>query len=171
MQCDIARILMDERLDGAVAPGLDEHLASCRGCASEWSKLEAAERLLATQDMAEPPAHLASRVTHRIELESRLIPDWQRTLMQVALIAVGAVLLALATAAFVHGWAQVLRAPVAEGQVDSVIHGAGKLSGLLAEAVGPDAVIWPLYAVLAVALAIVWFGALVVPRFAPRSTR
>lgn len=171
MQCDHARILMDDRLDGGEAPGLREHTATCDECASRWSQLCAAESFLRGQELVEAPGNMTSRVMHHIELETRRMPEWQRTLMQVALIAIGAVLLALATVAFVHGWTQVLAGPVATGQVDAAFRGAGILSGMLADTVGRSAVVWPLYAALAVALALVWFGALVVPRFAPRPSR
>ena len=171
MQCDYARILMDERLDGGVAPGLRSHLVACGECAAAWAELRAAEGLLSAQELVEAPPHMTSRVMSYIETETRRMPEWQRTLMQVGVIAVGAVLLALATAAFVHGWVQVLTGPSVAGQVDGLYRGAGLLSGMLVDAFGRTAIVWPLYGALAVALALVWFGALVVPRFAPRSTR
>jgi hypothetical protein len=170
MQCDYARILMDERLDGGEAPGLRSHVFACGDCAATWAELRAAEGLLSAQELVEVPPHLTSRVMSYIETETRQMPEWRRTLMQIALIAVGAVLLALATAAFVHGWAQVLTGPSVAGQMDGVFRGAGVLSGMFLDAFGRAAMEWLIYGALAVALALVWFGALVVPRFAPRPT-
>jgi|GEM_PF-5792238 predicted anti-sigma-YlaC factor YlaD len=171
MQCDHARILMDQRLDGGAAPGLLEHLAVCASCAREWSELQTADHFLLAQEMVEPPAHLTSRVMNNIEVKTGSLPSWRQTLLQVALLLVGTLLVLTATAAFFHGWWQVLASPDAASQVDGVVRGAGLVTGMLFEVVGHSAIVWPMYAALVVAMALVWFGALVVPRSAPRMTR
>ena len=77
MQCSDARVLMDRRLDGEGAPGLDAHLEACEACARSWSELVAVHELLCSQELMEPPRHFRSRALNRIETRLRRDASYQ----------------------------------------------------------------------------------------------
>ncbi len=165
MHCNDARQLMADVLDGADDALLLPHLATCQTCGAEWQRLGSIERWLRSQALEEPPAHLAHRVMNRLEVDhaTRSLGAWRRSLLQIGAILTGVAALGFggAVAFFdvpVRTHATVLGAWVADMAraawrwVDASHSGAG------------GAALWVVYGGLAIAIAAIWFGALVVPR-------
>ncbi|RIL07776.1 hypothetical protein DCC79_14570 [bacterium] len=158
---------MAEVLDGADDGPLVPHLATCPDCAAEWRALGSLEAWLEAQSLDEPPAHLAHRVMHRLELDAAgaALEAWRRSLLQIGAILAGVTALALGgaivffdlpvrTHAVVLGAWVMDMARAAWRWVDASHSGAG------------GAALWLVYGGLAIAIAAIWFGALVVPRTA-----
>lgn len=166
MQCDRARNLMSDVLDGERSPELERHVASCSACSHELRALQAVDLWLRSQPAVEPPAHFASRAMSYIEARMRVVPRWQRTLLQVGAIASGTLLVAIGVVVLLHGGRTVfawLPAFDAAGTRDAFGLGLRVLAdrvplGLAAGAAAGG---------LSIVLAVIWFGALVVPRHGP----
>ncbi len=175
MQCDNARRLMAEALDDCASAAddvaLDAHLAQCRDCAAEWQQLLLLEVLFDAQDLDEPPADFAARVTRRLEAELGQMPAWQHSLMQIGLIVTGLLAALTGVAAVVTGFDVLVYGPIVLVWLGVLARGAqtalagmwgGWTDGMMA---------WPLYLTLALAIALAWFGALVIPRAATSARR
>lgn len=165
MQCNDARQLMADALDEAPDDGLRRHLAACADCTSQWRRLGEVEAWLQARTLDEPPAHFAQRVMHRVDMSPRLMPNWQHGLLQILAILAGVATAAIAGAVVffnvpVRAYAAVLGASGAEAARSAWQWLAAAHAG----ASGPLA--WLVYAGLAIAIAAIWFGALVVPRSA-----
>jgi len=162
---------MAEVLDGADDPALDAHLAVCGACAAEWQQLVVLEALFEAQTLEQPPAGLDERVLHYIEAELARVPAWQRSLLQIGLIVVGVLAFATAVAAFVNGLDVLVVGPILVVWLGALARGAqvalaGAWSGW-----AEGALAWPVYLTLALAIALAWFGALVIPRAAGSARR
>jgi anti-sigma factor RsiW len=171
MQCDCARVLMSDALDGVDAPGLDGHLAACPACAAEWSRLRSVDARLRAQPLIAPPAHFGARLLHQVVLETCERPAWQRSLMHVGVVVSGTLMVLVGVTLLLHGWRVTMPGTPAMAQVAAALRGVGTVGAVVWELVVRDAVRWPLSVALAIGLAAAWFGALVVPRFAERTAR
>ncbi len=170
MSCAVAHSLMDEALDGDKPPELAAHLASCPSCAVEWSRLLSLEILLQRPGQPRPPAGFHSRTMAR--LDRGLASPWLaradvRVMLSVVTVLTGVLLVLVGVAMVlqtvgrpdeVAGWLDVARA----------LGGWGfGVFGRLAAPAGATMVTWTVYGILALTLALMWFGALVVPRRIP----
>lgn len=174
MSCVDAREWMDAALDGERPVDLAAHLAQCESCRAEWTALVALEARLRTPGDVRLPDGFHSRVMSRIDLDPRT--SWQRhanvqAFLSVLTVVAGCLLVAVGLLAV----AQALRQP---GEVRAwldVLDGAA--SWVTDEAITMPAPMgaalwtWPVYAAVVVAVALIWFGALVLPRSPSGATR
>jgi predicted anti-sigma-YlaC factor YlaD len=168
MQCDHARNMMAEALDGEGAPELTEHLGRCQPCHDEWASLQAVEAMLRSQELMAPTAHFTSRVMGRLTADVRRVPDWRRSLMQVGAIVSGTLLVTIGAALLLRGWQLSVAGSASAASIGDGARAARMLADALLVVIGPQALAWPLYGALTVALVVTWFGVLVVPRLATR---
>ncbi|MCX7681470.1 MAG: zf-HC2 domain-containing protein [Anaerolineae bacterium] len=95
MDCRQAIELMQDRLDGLSGTDstlmLEEHLAGCARCQSEWHRLQMLDRLFASAQMVPAPPYLRVQVMARLEQRDRT----KRMALACAALALGAVTLAL----------------------------------------------------------------------------
>ncbi len=169
MSCADTRALMDAALDGAKPPGLAEHLSSCGNCAAEWARLVALERLLRAPLSVGLPEGFHNRVLARVDLDPRspwLRRSDVRALLSVATVIAGFLLIAVGMLAAVHALSQPgeLRAWLETANVVAAWLAAG-VSAAAAPS-GQTMLAWPIQIALALALALIWFGTLVLPRHA-----
>ena len=167
MQCDRARVLMTDVLDGAAVPELERHLAGCASCAAEMRAVQAVDDLLRSQGLLEPPPHFASRVMSHIDRRMRAMPEWQRAVLQVSAILSGTALVALTLVALVHGGRLASSGLPLGADMAAWLRGAGVALKVLTDRLDAIVVVGTLSAALAVVMALFWFGALVVPRHVP----
>jgi anti-sigma factor RsiW len=166
MQCDRARELMTAALDGAGPAELEDHLASCPACLEEWREVRAVDCLLRGQGLIDPPQHFTESVLARLEAEMALRPGWQVASMTVATIVLGTVMVLTAAAALVSGGAGVLSALGTAVDVPSLARAVAVAARLAARGTSAGIATGVTYTVVAVFIAVMWFGALVVPRHA-----
>jgi hypothetical protein len=171
MECDRARILMAEVLEGGQAPGLAEHTATCPSCGPAWSRLQAVDALLRAEPLRHPPPNFPSRVMHRLEAHERRRPAWQGTAMELGALVCGTLTVVVGMGLLVHGWDVTMAGSWLAEEAELVGRGALLLAGALWAAAMRDAAVASLDVLLAVAVAMGWFGALVVPRWAVRRVR
>lgn len=178
MDCDRARVLMAETLDavaaapdGASAPAAAAHVSLCSSCSAWWRRLRAADALLRSEPLRHPPPHFTSRVMHRLAAAERRRPAWRATLMEVGALVSGAVTLMLGLALVVHGWGLTMAGTWIAGEVVLCGRGLALLAGALWGAAMREAAVVSLDLLLAAAVAVGWFGALIVPRWAVRRAR
>jgi anti-sigma factor RsiW len=157
---------MDEVLDGAPDGGLDEHLAGCPACAEQWSQLTRLERRLRAPSVVDPPAGFQRQTMARLvqaEGPAWIEDSWLRGLLSAATLVVGLLLASIGMLAV----GQALGRP-AELTAWWSLAGAGYdvATGLAAmlSPVQAGWLFWPLAGALALALAVIWFGVLVLPR-------
>jgi predicted anti-sigma-YlaC factor YlaD len=167
MPCVDARNLMETALDGARPPELAEHLADCPDCAAEWSQLVALERLLSRPTVLNPPATFYAATLRRIDREVPA-PWFQRRnvrgVLSLALILAGVAVIvsgllslgrAIQQPSELAGWLAV---------VGTAFNSAAITVNAILEQASGGVIGWPLGAALALAVALIWFGALVLPR-------
>lgn len=171
MECDRARVLMAEALEGEPAPALANHVATCPSCGPAWARLQAVDVLLRSEVMPHPPPNFTTRVMSRLATYERRRPAWQLTLLQLGALVSGALTVALGVGLVVHGWGLTMTGTWLAGEVELVGRSAFLLAGALWSAAMRDAAIASLNVLLAIAVAIGWFGALVVPRWAAHRVR
>jgi anti-sigma factor RsiW len=173
MSCMDARALMDAALDGERPAELAAHLEQCAPCGREWAALVALEERLRSPAEVRLPDGFHNRVLVRIDLDPRTA--WQRrsdvrAALSVLTVVAGCLLVAVGLMAV----AQALRQP---GEVRAwldVFGGAADwVAGAALTAPAPfgDVLVWPVYGAVAVALALIWFGALILPRHPSRAVR
>jgi anti-sigma factor RsiW len=174
MSCMDARTLMDAALDGERPPELGAHLASCESCAREWSALVALEARLRAPAAVRLPDGFHTRTMVRIDLDPRM--SWQRrsevrAVLSVLTVVAGCLMLAVGLMAV----AQALRQP---GEVRAWLDVFGQAADWVAGAAGATVPafgrslwVWTVYGAVSVALALIWFGALVLPRQSPSAVR
>lgn len=172
MPCDDACELMAEALDNAAEGQVDEagfetHLLGCEACRHEWRKLEALEGLLRAERLVEPPPNFGSRALARIAEESRRAPAWQRRLLGILAILAAVGGLASAIAGVVDGLPGPGRLAAATTLGRGLVPGTISFLDGLGAIVAGSGQAWLLYGLLAAALAMLWFAALVLPRTAP----
>jgi hypothetical protein len=167
MQCDAARVLMFEALDGADAGQLERHVRHCSVCRGEWEALRAVDGLLRRQGLVEPPGHFASRAMAFIDAHARRRPTWQLGLMAVGAVVTGTVLTCLAAVALLGGGLSVMAGLGLVPHPAGALRAAAVAVGVLAGAVRVGVIASAAYSLLAVLAAIAWFGALVAPRHSP----
>lgn len=163
MQCDRARNLMSDVLDGRPSPELERHVASCSSCSHELRSLQAVDLWLRTQPQVEPPPHFASRAMSYIDRRLRVVPRWQRTMLQVGAIASGTLLVAIGVVAVLHGGRTVF-AWLPDFDAAGALDALGLGVRVLADRVPLGLTVGAVAAGLSIVLAVIWFGALVVPR-------
>lgn len=170
MHCNDARQLMLAVLDeeSSDAGALASHMESCPACANEWHRLSEAESLLRSQGLEPPPPGLAGRVTAALPEEARRPPVWQRRAMELAWVVTGVLVMASAVVSLLPTWHAVLADPRISGLREFAM---GVLSAALLVLVDTGVLLWPLYGLLAVAMAIFWFGAIIVPLHTRRLVR
>ena len=71
MQCDRARVLMADALDGVDPPGLDGHLVACPSCAAEWSRLRSVDALLRAGTLAADTPVYDDLVATKADMDAR----------------------------------------------------------------------------------------------------
>ncbi|MFQ5460028.1 MAG: anti-sigma factor family protein [Anaerolineae bacterium] len=165
MDCRSAGHLMSEVLEGQGDPDpkgdLPRHVATCSECRAEWARLKAVDALLRAQSLVDPPGDFTSATLRRVERETRTStasPDRVAPL-DALLVLAGAAATAGVGASLVNQ----------EGLV-SLIDGIRVLARgmqVLAPALLQPAPAWvsmSLNVVASLAIAVAWFGALVVPR-------
>lgn len=171
MDCERSRLTMLERFDGLDPPELVEHVAACADCRAEWDRLELAEGILRSVEHVGPPPHFRGRVMHLVAAEERRKPAWRRRLASVGVVVSGSLAGLVCAVLLAEAWRAVLDASSAAPIAAAAAEGAGVLASILwttALRIGPTAMA---HAVLVVALALVWFGVLVVPRWTTRGAR
>jgi hypothetical protein len=174
MQCTDAYRLMARALDGDEASGLDTHVASCPQCAAEWSRLRAVESLFAAQSLVDPPPGFEVRVVEHIDLHTRLRPPLERSLLQIGTIISGTLVAFFGLLGLVRGGMQAYSFPPLDGLVAAFTHVGRTAQGVVAAHLGAvegGALAWPLYCALSAAIALLWFGALVLPRYHSQAMR
>ena len=171
MQCVDARSLMDDVLDGEDPPELDAHLGECPACTEEWRRLHAVDALLREQPQLDPPPHFPTRVMAYIEQDLRRQPDWRRGLLQVGAIASGTLLAAMVAVTLVEGWRLVIDGAWLGAELAYLARGFAVVAVAVLSSARTSVLSWPMYGLLAGAVALFWFGALVAPRYARRPVR
>lgn len=171
MHCDNARQLMAEALDGADEAAFEPHLAHCPACAAEWQHLLVLETLFQTQALDTPPPDFAHRVSEYIATEIERVPAWQRSLMQIGVIVAGVFAIASGLAAFVHGFNVWVYGPALMIWLGVVARSCQSALVALVGGWSDGALAWPIYVSLALAIALAWFGVLVLPRAATSARR
>ena len=95
MQCKQASEMMSMRLDGCIdekdSALLDEHLAQCQACQTEWQKLQALDRLLSAAPMVQAPVRVRVQVMTRLERRDQA----RRAIIGGTMLALGTVALSL----------------------------------------------------------------------------
>lgn len=93
MDCGQASKIMQEGLDGLLDTAgmlrLEEHLAGCARCRSEWHRLQLLDSLFASAQMTPAPPYLRARVIARIEKRERT----RRTVLAFTALAFGSITL------------------------------------------------------------------------------
>lgn len=166
MQCMEARALMDAALDGERPPDLGAHLGDCPACAAEWSALVALEALLRRPVSVHVPSGFHARTVSRLELNTA--PTWQRRSdvragLSVLTVVAGGLMVAVGLMVVAQG----LRQPgEVRAWLDIVDAAAGWLLATSLPLVAPLGGVWAwlLAGGLVVAMALMWFGALLLPR-------
>jgi len=166
MQCDRARILMVESLDGANAPALERHAAECAGCRAELERLRQVDGILRSQGLVEPPPGFASRTMSLIDTRLAAADMWRRGLLTAGSLVLGAVLVTAAVATAICGLLATIA--IAGGGADplATVRVSAIALGVLANSVARGVAAGAGSALLAMVVALAWFGALVVPRHA-----
>lgn len=171
MSCIDAFDLMDEALDGSRPPELAVHLATCHSCADQWAQLVALEDMLRRPEQPRLPRGFHRRTMERLDMslsspwlaqsDVRAVLSAATLLTGVLLVSVGiaAVLQAIRQPEDVAGWLDVARALGGWG-LDA--------AGFMVTPASANAITWSVYGILALALALLWFGALLMPRHLPR---
>jgi len=158
---------MDAALDGERPQELADHLSECAACGAVWRELVALDRLLRVPTAIRLPAAFEAATMARIGDDD--LPAWlgrrrTRAALALATIATGCLLVLAGLIAVVQAARQPseLRAWLDVGGLvaDAVVATAGAALASVAH----SALAWPLYAALALAVALIWFGALVLPR-------
>lgn len=171
MPCDHARRLMGDRLDGEAVPELDAHLRDCVACASELARLADVDALLKAQQLVELPPNFSSRMMHRLAEADRRRPDWRRGLIQIGAVMSGTLAAAAGGGLLLNGWRWTMVGTPLSDQATMIVRSVPIVIVTVLESSAHGAVRWPVYGVLAAALAAAWFGALVVPRLGERTAR
>lgn len=97
MRCEQASELMSLRLDHYQdeATDLDQHLATCVACTSEWASLQAVTRLFENPPMLQPGPNFTARVMARVaDRRAPQVNPW-RNVSGWVILALGALGLAL----------------------------------------------------------------------------
>lgn len=169
MECERARYLMMDALDGAEHSELQRHAAWCPVCARDWRALLAVDEVLRRQGPIEPPDHLASRVMRSLEALPERRPRWHIGLLFTVVLALILVLVSALAATVAFGGLRA--AALIVGGADLVTaarHSALDVGTVVGALVRP----WAAGAgclLLAMVVALAWFGALVVPRHMGRA--
>lgn len=176
MQCDDACTLMAESLDSPIADPLDRagfeaHLRGCDDCRREWRELRVLESLLRAEGLVEPPPNFGSRALAFIAVEAGRTPAWQRRLLGILTILAAVGGLASAVAGIVNGLPGPGLLAAASTLVRGLVPGAISFLAGLGAIVAGSGQAWLLYGLLAAALAMLWFAALVLPRTALAPSR
>jgi hypothetical protein len=158
---------MDRALDGERPAGLAEHLATCEdGCAEEWAQLVALERRLRDVGLVAPPPTFHAATMARLAAGE---PVWvahpaARAGLSFATVLVGLLLTAVGLATV----GQALRQPgEASAWLATLAGVADVLTRMAVTTLAPfgrGVLAWPLYLASALALALLWYAALVLPR-------
>lgn len=97
MRCKRANQLMasrlDDRLDRSRATELEDHLAGCAECRTEWRKLAAVDQLFKSAPMVSAPVHLQAQITARINRRDQA----RRAIVGGLALALGAATLTMLT--------------------------------------------------------------------------
>lgn len=171
MSCVDARSLMDLSLDGLPSTGLAEHLSTCAACRADWAVLGRMEHLLRTSPEPEPPLEFVARTMARWDNEA--VAPWVgnptlRAGLSLLTVLVGLLLVmvgAVAVLQAVHQPTEVSELLAWAATATDVTAG---LAYLAVPSLGRELLAWPLYAAIGLALALIWFGLLVVPRRSAR---
>ncbi len=95
MDCEQASEIMQDRLDGLSATAdilrLEEHLAGCPRCQSEWRRLQLLDNLFASAPMVPAPPYMRMRIVAATEQRERA----RRAALTCTVLALGCVTLAL----------------------------------------------------------------------------
>ncbi len=95
MDCEQASEIMQDRLDGLSATAdilrLEEHLAGCTRCQSEWRRLQLLDNLFASAQMVSAPPYLRVRLIAAMAQRDRA----RRAALTCTVLALGCVTLAL----------------------------------------------------------------------------
>jgi len=95
MRCEQAGEMMsawlDDRLNSTEIAFLEDHLAACGACQTEWCRLQALDHLLASAPMARAPARLCVQVMARLNRREQA----RRAIIGGTALALGTVALAL----------------------------------------------------------------------------
>ena len=109
MQCYHASEMMSAHMDGSLGSAesdrLQEHLAVCEACQTEWQSLQAIDRLLTSAPMMQAPVRVRVQVMIRLSRRDQA----RRAFVGGTALALGTVALAL-----------IILAPVALGLLDSI---------------------------------------------------
>jgi len=162
---------MADALAGTDAPGLHAHLAACPACGGEWEIQAMVDRWFGARPLDEAPEGFVDAVLARLEHEILRIPAWQRSLMQIGVIASGVIAAASTAAVVVHGAQSLVYAPLMIAWLEAVIDGLRAASSVVLGGTARDVAWLWLSLILAAALAVAWFGILVVPRAIPVARR
>jgi len=122
------------------------------------------DRWLMTDVDVEPPPGFASRVLAYVEADLQRVPPWRRALTTIGVLLSGVLLVAWTASQVFVDWHHTMQTvPMAAVAIDV----AGALAAALlaiAPAPSPFTARTALYALAAVAIAMLWFGATVAPR-------
>ncbi len=167
--CQLMLAILDSESEDTRA--LAEHVRECSDCADTWRRLRQGEELLRSQKMIEAPEGLAETVVGLLGRRDRRPRLW-RTRAAGGMWVLGGALLGASAASML---AAAALAVVTSPRLVSALSGAAAsawqpVASLLAS-VNLAPLLWPLYSLLAVAMAMFWFGALVVPLHARRLVR
>lgn len=122
------------------------------------------DRLLKADVDVDPPEGFVSRVLAHVDADLRRVPPWRRALATIGVLLSGILLIAWTATQLFADWHQTMQTtPMAAVAVDVA---RGIAVALLATTPSPSPFDGrtALYALAAVAMAILWFGATVAPR-------
>lgn len=173
MRCNDAGQLMLAILDDEShdSRALAEHVRECSDCADTWRRLSQAEAVLRSQEMVEPPEGLTGAVVDAIALDSRRSRAPSDRSSEVVWLVAGVLLLAAASSVLAAATVGVLTYPRLLNAASRLSESAWQALSSVLGFVNPAPLLWPIYGLLALALAMFWFGALVVPLHARRLAR
>lgn len=174
MSCVDARILMDRALDGGPSLGLPEHLQGCAGCRADWAILQGMERRLRASPEPALPEGFLVRTMARLEGES--VASWSvnptlRAGLSMLTVVVGLLLVMVGAVAVLQALLQPTEVAEWLAWAGTATDLGARLAFLAVPSLGQGLFAWPVYAVVGLALALIWFGLLVAPRRAARNAR
>lgn len=164
MQCDTCRRLMPEALDGEPEMEFLNHLETCEECGPVWQNLRRVDFLLRSEPLAEPPDGFVLNVMAAAVADTARIPEWRRSLSQIAMISTGILGVFWLIVSLSAHWQL---ADIAPGLLDlaaGTVNGLILASGALANAPLRPTLATGLYVAAAAGLAAAWFGATILPR-------
>jgi hypothetical protein len=162
MQCRDARSLIDAS-DEPPDDRLARHLAACSACTSYRSSLAALEAALRSRRLVDPAPGFRDRVMAAVDAEPDRAPAWSRPLLSLATVLIGTLAMLSGLTVLWRGWTEAVDAAAAAPAVQLAQLSIGVL-GVLIQRLDGGLLGALLSGVVAVTLAVAWFGVLVLPR-------